>query len=344
MSLLEGQVRWLDRGRQAIAALPEHVDLSTAGSIREELLTLINRGAETLIADMSATVSCDHAGTDTLARVYQRAAASGTELRLVVTAPVIRRVLGISGLDRLVSIYPVLEAALAAHRPAVVLPLVSRAARTGTSGPGRPDAVGSVIKLPVAALPDSRATAISPAVVWQALDAHPDGIALADDTGEIGLVNRRLEEMFGYQHGELPGRSLQILVPASHQLFPGAWLTGARKDGTAFPVQISLRPVSARTGRFTLAVIRDGTETTQRETPAAILDRDPAALAAQQRHLEEILNRITSSIIEVGVVLSTVADMSPGGLDKRIDEAVRLLDDIVRGIYDAAFRPPRGPH
>jgi len=109
MSLLEGQVRWLDRGRQAIVALPEHVDLSTAGSIREELLTLINRGAETLIADMSATVSCDHAGTETLARVYQRAAASGTELRLVVTAPVIRRVLGISGLDRLVSIYPVLE-------------------------------------------------------------------------------------------------------------------------------------------------------------------------------------------------------------------------------------------
>jgi anti-anti-sigma factor len=258
MSLLEGQVRWLDCGRQAIAALPEHVELSTAGSIREQLLTLINRGAQTLIADMSATVSCDHAGADTLARVYQRAAASGTELRLVVTAPVVRRVLGISGLDRLVSIYPVLEAALAAHRPAVVLPLVSRAARTGAAGPARPDAVGSVIKLPFAALPDSRATAITPAVVWQALDALPDGIALADDTGEIGLVNRRLEEMFGYQHGELTGRSLQILVPARFDILPGAWLTGTRKDGTAFPVHISLRPVSARTGRFTLAVIRDG--------------------------------------------------------------------------------------
>jgi len=85
MSLLEGQVRcWIVAGSDRGTA--EHVDLSTAGSIREELLTLINRGAETLIADMSATVSCDHAGTDTLARVYQRAAASGTELRLVVTA------------------------------------------------------------------------------------------------------------------------------------------------------------------------------------------------------------------------------------------------------------------
>lgn len=97
MSALKGQVkgrcpvRWLDHGRQVIAAPPEHVDLSTAGPIREQLLTIINRGAETLIADMSATVSCDHAGTETLARVCQRAAASGTELRLVVTAPVIRR-------------------------------------------------------------------------------------------------------------------------------------------------------------------------------------------------------------------------------------------------------------
>jgi len=72
----------------------------------------------------------------------------------------------------------------------------------------------------VAALPDSGAAAITPAVVWQALDAHPDGIALADDTGEIGLVNRRLEEMFGYQHGELPGRSLQILVPPAISCFP----------------------------------------------------------------------------------------------------------------------------
>lgn len=291
MSRLEGHVRWLDRGRQAIVALPEHVDLSNAGSICEQLLTLINRGAETLIADMSATVSCDHAGADTLARVYQRAAASGTELRLVVTAPIIRRVLGISGLDRLVSIYPVLEAALAAHRPAVVLPLVSRAARTEAVGPARPAAVGSVIKLPVAALPDSRATAITPAVVWQALDVLPDGIALADDTGEIRLVNRSLELMFGYQHGELPGRSLQILVPVSSEMLPGAsdagwtqppapmlvsgakWLTGARKDGTAFPVQISLRRVSARAGRFTLAVIRDGTKTAPREKPATEIRR-----------------------------------------------------------------------
>ncbi len=194
MSLLEGPVkgccpvRWLDHGRQAIVVLPEHVDLSVAGPIREQLLTVVNRGAQTLIADMSATMSCDLAGADTLARGYQRAAASGTELRLVVTAPVVRRLLAISGLDRLVSVYPALEAALAAHRPAV---------------------------------------AVSP-------------------------------------------------VPM------------------------------------------------------------PARAEAQQR-LEETLDRIASRIFEVGIVLSTAAGMPPGGLEKKVDEAVRLLEDIVGGIYDAAL-------
>src|ERR1035438_3722576 len=93
-------------GPQAVVALPEHIDVSNAGRIREQLLLVINSGAATMIADMTATVSCDHAGADAVARAYQRAAVSGAQLRLVVTAPIVRRVLSLSGLDRLVSIYP----------------------------------------------------------------------------------------------------------------------------------------------------------------------------------------------------------------------------------------------
>ena len=46
-------VRWM--GRQAVVALPEHIDVSNASQIREELLWLINRGAAALIADMSCS-------------------------------------------------------------------------------------------------------------------------------------------------------------------------------------------------------------------------------------------------------------------------------------------------
>ena len=108
-------VRWLNR--HAIVELPEHIDLSNVGEIREQLLSIVNREVLVLVVDMSAAVSCDHAGSDALARVYQRALASGTELRLVVASEFVRRVLSINGVDRLISLYPTVETALAATVP-----------------------------------------------------------------------------------------------------------------------------------------------------------------------------------------------------------------------------------
>jgi anti-sigma B factor antagonist len=108
-------VEWV--GRQAVVRLPGHIDLSNAASISEELLVLINRGAAALVVDMTATASCDYAGAETLVRAYRRAVANGTQLRLVVPAEVVRRVLSLNGLDRLVSVYPSPEAAIAAGVP-----------------------------------------------------------------------------------------------------------------------------------------------------------------------------------------------------------------------------------
>ena len=106
-------VCWM--GRQAVIALPEHIDVSNASQIREELLWVINRGAAALIADMTGTLSCDQSGADAVMRAYQRALANGTQLRLVVTAQIVRRVLDLRGLDRLIPVYPTLEAAAAAE-------------------------------------------------------------------------------------------------------------------------------------------------------------------------------------------------------------------------------------
>ena len=74
-------VQWM--GPQAVVALPEHIDVSNAGRIREQLLLVINSGAATLIADMTAAVSCDHADADAVGpclparRRQRRAAAAG---------------------------------------------------------------------------------------------------------------------------------------------------------------------------------------------------------------------------------------------------------------------------
>lgn len=114
-------VRWT--GRQAIVTLPQHMDESNAGQIREKLLLVINRGATELIADLTQTDSCDHTGADAVARAYQRAAAAGTQLRLVVTAPAVQRVLTLNGFDRLIPVYPSLAAAIAAGAPGAPVPV-----------------------------------------------------------------------------------------------------------------------------------------------------------------------------------------------------------------------------
>jgi len=121
-------VRWM--GRQAVVALPEHIDVSNVGKIREELLWVINRGAAPLVVDMTATLSCDQSGAEAVMRAYQRAHANGTQLRLVVTAQTVQRALGINGLDRLVPVHPSLEAATVAGTPEI----------SATPKPGGPDA------------------------------------------------------------------------------------------------------------------------------------------------------------------------------------------------------------
>jgi anti-anti-sigma factor len=125
-------VRWA--GPQAVVTLPQRMDHHNAGQIHEELLAVINRGARTLIADMTATASCDHAGAAAVAWAYQRGVLGGTELRLVVTAKIVSRVLSLSGVDRLVSMYPSLKAATAARPPVAVLAQVAASAGTGTNG------------------------------------------------------------------------------------------------------------------------------------------------------------------------------------------------------------------
>jgi len=162
-------------GRQAIVALPEQIDVTNAGQIRAELLLVINQGAAALIADMTATVACEHAGADAVVRAGQRAIVSGIQLRLVVTAPIVRRVLSINGLDRLIPIYPSLEAAVAAVAPASA-PVVPVA--PGAAGPRN----------------WSGSEAITAAVLRELIDALADGVALTDDAGILALANRRLEE------------------------------------------------------------------------------------------------------------------------------------------------------
>ncbi|MBV2354113.1 PAS domain S-box protein [Streptomyces sp. J2-1] len=110
------------------------------------------------------------------------------------------------------------------------------------------------------------------------LEAAPDAMVIVDDTGVIRLVNAQTEALFGYRRDELLGRPVELLVPArfhahhtrhrdgyahNQQVRPmgaGLDLYGLRKDGTEFPVEISLSPLETPDGLLVSAAVRDVSE------------------------------------------------------------------------------------
>ena len=339
-----------------MVTLPEHIDVSNSGQIREQLLDLINQGAAVLIADMIGTVSCDQGGADALLRAHQRASVSGGQLRVAVTAQVVRRILEASGLDRLVSIHPSVQAAIAAGIPGVI-PLAPRA--------GRGEGAGQVLPRR-----RERTARITQAVLWGLVDALDDGVILTDDDGVIVLANRRADDMYGYLSGELIGQPVELLVPdglreahisqrAGYVQHPTARpmaarvrLAGRRKDGSTFPVRVSLSPVPTATGRLILVVIRDVTD----DLPRADLgDLARAAAAADQAHRgRELLDRVVNGLLHVGISLQAAIELPHDAAVQRIADALLRLDDTIREIHDHIFAsrnhdeppqsgPPNGP-
>jgi two-component system cell cycle sensor histidine kinase/response regulator CckA len=110
------------------------------------------------------------------------------------------------------------------------------------------------------------------------LQGAPDAIVGVDEEGQILFVNPRAEALFGYSSQELVGKSVEILVPerlrgahATHRrefhshprnrlAGGGLELAARRKDGSAFPAEISLSPIRTSEGTLVTAVVRDLTE------------------------------------------------------------------------------------
>jgi len=327
------------------------VDVSNASWLRDKLLAVINHGAGVVVADMSATESCDHAGADAIARVYQRALVSGTQLRLVVTAEGVRRLMSSDGLDRLMPIYPSLASAAAAGTPDASVDLASAGMLLGPapvpewsmrSRPGQGNGSGSA--------------AMNPLVLRQLIDALGDGVALTDG-GRIVLANRRLAEMFGYQPGELVGQAVEVLVPAglraghrehragyarqpvSRPMTRRARLVGLAKNGTTVPVAITLSPVPTADGSLILAVIRATTQAGHRDDLADLVR---AAVAEQARHTHDLLDRVVHSLFHVGLNVQAAVDLPAETASERLTDALRRLDDTIHEIRDYIFRTRDG--
>jgi PAS domain S-box-containing protein len=110
------------------------------------------------------------------------------------------------------------------------------------------------------------------------LDAAPDAVVVVEGGGRIVLANAQAERVFGYDRSDLIGKPVEILIPerygASHiahrtkffaaskvrPMGTGLDLFGRRRDGSEFPIEISLAPLPTEEGLLISASIRDITD------------------------------------------------------------------------------------
>jgi PAS domain S-box-containing protein len=105
------------------------------------------------------------------------------------------------------------------------------------------------------------------------LEAAPDAMVLVNREGEIVLMNRQAEKHFGYRRDELVGQLVKRIIPtgfpgplsaveppgseAGEETGSGIELSGRRKDGSAFPIELMLSPLESADGLLMTAAIRD---------------------------------------------------------------------------------------
>jgi anti-sigma B factor antagonist len=99
-----------------VVRLPAEIDMANAERVGEQLCSAFTLGAAVVIADLTSTVFCDSAGARQFVLAHNFADAHDAQMRFVIPDRNMLRVLTLTGLDQLLSVYPSLDAAVSAGR------------------------------------------------------------------------------------------------------------------------------------------------------------------------------------------------------------------------------------
>lgn len=169
--------------------------------------------------------------------------------------------------------------------------------------------------------------------VGDVLESAPDGMVIVNAEGKIVVVNSQTEILFGYSRQELVGQTVEILIPARfdrlhvrhrasflaepqvRRMGAGLGLLGKRKNGSEFPVDISLSPLRTPQGRFIISAVRDISERKQAEEQIKKLNAE----------LGEALRRAE----RLGVTGDLATSMA-SEIEEKLDSLARYLVQIER--------------
>ncbi len=179
------------------------------------------------------------------------------------------------------------------------------------------------------------------------LEAAPDAMVIVDQQGVIVLVNAQVESRFGYEREELIGQRVEILVPVRvsgmHVAFRSGYVAGPRarpmglagdlfarrKDGTEFPVEISLAPLETDDGLLISAAVRDISERRAMQEEAERVKDEFFATVSHE------LRTPLTSMLGYSELMADLENLSPQGqrflsfINRSAERELRLVDDLL---------------